>query len=79
MNQEFQKILKATGTPPALHPVLAVLSIVLKTDDDLGNIKRFHPQLEKHCYYKAEAEFPNDLSDHLPGATQRWWEHLGKS
>ena len=79
MNKEFQKILKATGTPPALHLVLAALSIVLKTDEDLGSIKRFHPLLEKHRYYKAEAEFPDDLSDYLPGVAQCWWEHLGES
>jgi hypothetical protein len=70
MNQEFQKILKATGTPPALHLVLVALSIVLKTNKDLSNIKRFHPLLERHCYYKAEAKFPNNLSDHLLGATE---------
>jgi hypothetical protein len=70
MNEEFQKILKATGTPPALHLVLMVLSIVLKTDKDLSNIKRFYLLLERHLYYKAEAEFSNDLLDHLLGATE---------
>ena len=78
MSDEFQHVVKTTGAPPALHPVLAALTIVLKKDEDLGNIQSFHLLLRKHSYYKPEAEFPDDISDHLPGAAQRWWERLGK-
>jgi hypothetical protein len=79
MNDKFWDIFKTTGTHPALHPTLAALTIVLQTDDDLSNIQRSHPLLERHSFYKVEAKFDDDISGYLPGAAQRWWECLGKS
>jgi hypothetical protein len=69
----------ADTPPPPLHPVLVALTIVLKGNEDLGNIKASHLLQEKHNYYQAEAKFPDNLSDLLPEESGHWWEHLGKS
>ncbi|KAH9012478.1 hypothetical protein EDB85DRAFT_2158990 [Lactarius pseudohatsudake] len=60
---------------PALHPTLAVLSIVLASDGDLAEITRNHPHLHKHVYYQPGAEFPQDISNLLPNE-DCWWETL---
>jgi len=42
-------------------------------------INQSHPDLENHEFYKAGAEFPDDISDLLPsGSADCWWECLGK-
>jgi len=64
---------------PDLHLTLIALTIVLHRDEDLSMINRSHPDLENHKFYKARAEFPDDISDLLPsGSADRWWERLGK-
>jgi len=62
---------------PDLHPTLIALSIVLHCDEDLCNINQYHPDRQYHEFYKAEANFPKDISDLLPSA-DHWWEGLGK-
>jgi len=66
---------------PDLHPTLIALTIVLCRDEDLSRINQSHPELKNHEFYKAEAEFPKDISDLLPppsASADHWWEHLGR-
>ncbi|KAH9015211.1 hypothetical protein EDB84DRAFT_1443546 [Lactarius hengduanensis] len=60
---------------PALHPILAALTIVLKRGEDLSLIAPNHPDLLMHKYYKASAVFP-DLHSFLPSREDRWWEDI---
>ena len=62
----------------ALHPTLVALSIVLELEEDFSRINRSHPTREIHQFYKADAEFPENIADLLPEPSNRWWEHLGK-
>jgi len=62
---------------PGLHPTLIALSIVLHHDEDLGSINQSHPDQQSHEFYKADANFPNNISDLLPSA-DHWWEGLGE-
>ena len=71
--------MKKEGSNPASHPTLAALSIVLTRNGDLGSINRFHPDLNEHEFYDAEAMFPSDLSNLLPPVEEHWWESLGES
>jgi hypothetical protein len=66
------------GTPPALHPTLAALYIILDVNGDLSEIGRKYPNLKQHKYYKRKSEFPDNISDLLPPHEDRWWEDLGK-
>ena len=75
----FRNVQKNEGAAPALHPTLAALFIVLQDGGDLSEIRRDHPKLHKHKYYKPEAKFPQDISNLLPAPANRWWETLGKS
>ncbi|KAH9032698.1 hypothetical protein EDB85DRAFT_2145449 [Lactarius pseudohatsudake] len=72
----FRQIRKDdSGEAPALHPMLAVLYIVLDADGDHAEITRTYPRLNKHRYYQPGARFPQDISDLLP-SEDRWWEIL---
>jgi hypothetical protein len=66
------------GAPPALHPTLAALFIVLNSGSNLSEIGRNYPKQRKHQYYDPNAQFPKDISHLLPPGEDRWWEHLGK-
>jgi hypothetical protein len=66
------------GVPPALHPTLAALFIVLDSGADFSEIGRNHQNLRKHKYYNHRAKFPEDISGLLPPSSDRWWEHLGE-
>lgn len=66
------------GARVVLPPTLAALYIVLDQKEDLGSIKRSHPDLKKHEFYDPAAEFPDDLSDLLPPRADRWWDDLGE-
>jgi hypothetical protein len=65
------------GVPPALHPTLAALFIVLDSGADLSEIGRNHHLIRKHKYYDPRAKFPEDISGLLPPNGDRWWEPLG--
>ena len=75
----FRNVQKNEGAAPALHPTLVALFIVLQDGADLSEIRRGHPDLCKHKYYKPEAKFPQDISKLLPAPEHHWWETLGKS
>jgi hypothetical protein len=78
MSHELRPYLRTNGPPfSGLHPTLIALNIVLRRDEDLAMINRSHPEQKTHVFYKAEAEFPEDISDLLPSA-DHWWEDLGK-
>ena len=62
---------KNNGRHPALHPILAALSIVLVQNGDLGSINRSHPDLNEHEFYDERVVFPSDLSDLLPQVADR--------
>lgn len=70
--------LKNERDRPPLHPTLVALTMVLYSNGDLGSIHRTHPDLDAHEFYDPSAQFPEDISDLLPVAADRWWEHLGK-
>lgn len=76
----FRRIRTANGDiPPPLHPSLAALFIVIKKGADFSEISRNHPNLRSHIYYKPRAKFPEDISNLLPPAAERWWVSLGES
>jgi hypothetical protein len=60
-----------------LHPILGALTIVIRKNEDFGNITASHPGLKNHKYYNPNAEFPADISNMLPPMADRWWESLG--
>jgi hypothetical protein len=75
----FHKVQQENGgLPPALHPTLAALGIVLQQNEDFGMITRSHPDLEMHKYYKRDIIFRSDISHLLPQRAERWWEDLGE-
>ena len=45
---------------------------------DFAEIRRDHPDLHTHKYYKPW-DFPRDISNFLPSLAERWWDRLGKS
>lgn len=65
------------GEPLPVHPTIAVLSIVLDLNEDLGKISRTHRFLHRHTHFNPDAVFPADISDLLPPPADRWWEILG--
>jgi hypothetical protein len=52
--------------------------MVMRRDEDLGNITRSYSDRVKHRDYDASASFPSDISHLLPPSQDRWWEHLGR-
>jgi hypothetical protein len=76
---QFRKLRGSNGVPPALHPTLAALFIVMDSAADLSEIGRDHPRIEEHLYYTPGSQFPGDISGLLPPSGDRWWEPLGES
>jgi len=72
-----QDVYKDERNHSPMHPTLVALGIVLHRNEDLGNINRSHPDRDEHEWYDGSALFPEDISNLLPEATDRWWEQLG--
>ncbi|KAH9984607.1 hypothetical protein BJV77DRAFT_1071939 [Russula vinacea] len=57
----FYRIRQKNGgnptNPPALHPTLAALAIVLRKNQDFGMITRSHPDLKDHKYFNPDVDF----------------------
>jgi hypothetical protein len=65
-------------TLPLIHPILALLGIVLEENQNLTMLNVNNPLLLIALCFNPSIPYTSDLSELLPPEGHRWWENLRK-